>query len=102
MHNAPSRDGRPTLLDPGDAGARGDDPTPPPGQLALVLAALLLGVLLMGLQLWLLTVALELYLSGAGRQGWLLALVSGLIFGGGLLTLRVLSRPSPVRGGMEG
>jgi hypothetical protein len=65
---------------------------PPPGQLAVVMAALMLGLLLMGIQLWLLTVALELYLSGHGPQVWLLALVSGLIFVGGLLVLNVLRR----------
>lgn len=74
--------------------------TPPPGQQAIVLAALMIGLLLMGIQLWLLTVALELYLAGAGRQGWLLALVSGLIFLGGLLVLRLLARRPklPARG----
>jgi hypothetical protein len=71
------------------------DRSPPPGQQALVMAALMLGLLLMGIQLWLLTVALELYLGGSGRQVWLLTLVSGLIFLGGLLTLRVLGRQPP-------
>ena len=79
----------------GDAG-----PVPPPGQQAVVLAALMIGLLLMGIQLWLLTVALELYLAGAGGRGWLLALVSGLIFLGGLLVLRLLGRRPhlPARG----
>ena len=58
----------------------------------ILMAALMLGFLLMGIQLWLLTVALELYLEGNGRQVWLLALVSGLIFLGGLLMLSVLRR----------
>ncbi len=65
---------------------------PAPGQQAVVMAALMIGLLMMGIQLWLLTVALDLYLAGAGRQGWLLALVSGLIFVGGLLMLRLLGR----------
>lgn len=65
---------------------------PPPGQQAVVLAALMIGLLMMGIQLWLLTVALELFLSGAGRQVWLLAVVSGAIFIGGLLMLRLLGR----------
>jgi hypothetical protein len=74
--------------------------TPPPGHQAVVLAALMIGLLLMGIQLWLLTVALELYLAGAGGRGWLLALVSGLIFLGGLLVLRLLGRRPhlPARG----
>jgi hypothetical protein len=77
-------------------GPDGEDPavrrSPPPGQQAIVMAALMIGLLLMGIQLWLLTVALELYLAGSGRQVWLLALVSGLIFLGGLLMLRLLGR----------
>ncbi len=68
------------------------DRSPPPGQLAIVMAALMLGLLLMGTQLWLLTVALELYLGGHGRQVWLLAVVSGLIFLGGIVVLRLLGR----------
>ncbi|MCC6173899.1 MAG: hypothetical protein IT305_01240 [Chloroflexi bacterium] len=63
-----------------------------PGQPAIVMAALMLGLLLMGIQLWLLTVALEVYLGGHGRQVWLLAVVSGLIFIGGLIVLKVLGR----------
>jgi hypothetical protein len=70
-----------------------DRPTPP-GQVAVVMAALMLGLLLMGIQLWLLTVALELFLGGHGTQVWLLALVSGAIFLGGLLVLKVLGRRS--------
>lgn len=69
-----------------------EDRSPPPGQVAVVMAALMLGLLLMGTQLWLLTVALELYLGGHGRQVWLLAVVSGLIFVGGLLVLKILGR----------
>lgn len=71
---------------------------PAPGQHAIVLAALMIGLLMMGIQLWLLTVALELFLAGSGRQGWLLALVSGLIFLGGLLMLRLLGRRPRVGG----
>lgn len=66
--------------------------TPPPGQVAVTLAALVIGVLLMGLQLWLLTIALDLYLGGEGTYLWVMVLISGLIFLGGLLVLRVLSR----------
>ncbi len=66
--------------------------TPPPGQVAVVLAALVLGILLMGIQLWLLTVALDLYLAGKGAFLWLMAIISGLVFVGGLLILRVLER----------
>jgi hypothetical protein len=47
---------------------------------------------LLGVQLWLLTVALDLYLGGQGGQVWSLALVSGLIFLGGLAVLWTLRR----------
>jgi hypothetical protein len=70
----------------------GEEHSPPPGQLAVVMAALMIGLLLMGTQLWLLTVALELYLGGHGREVWLLALVSGAIFAGGLTMVRLLGR----------
>ena len=63
-----------------------------PGRQALVAAALLVGVLLMSIQLWLLTVALELYLAGEGERIWQLALASAAIFLGGLLVLRRLRR----------
>lgn len=75
---------------------RGDRP-PAPGQMAMVLAALTIGILLMGIQLWLLTVALELYLSGEEGQVWQLALVSGGIFLGGLAMLWLLGRRPEVR-----
>ena len=71
---------------------------PPPGQMALIMAGLMIGLLLMSIQLWLLTIALDLYLAGAGRQIWLIALVSGAIFLGGLLMLRLLRRRPRVRG----
>lgn len=70
---------------------------PPPGQMAVVLAALTIGILLMGIQLWLLTVALELYLAGDGDMVWQLALVSGGIFLGGLAMLWLLRRRPQVR-----
>jgi hypothetical protein len=74
--------------------------SPAPGRAAVLLAALLVGLLLMGMQLWLLTVALDLYLGGQGRQIWLLALVSGAIFVGGVVMLAVLGR-RPRLGGRQ-
>jgi hypothetical protein len=62
------------------------------GQQGLLLAALAIGILLMGIQLWLLTVALDLYLGAGDHPVWPLPLVSGLIFLGGLFTLRLLNR----------
>jgi hypothetical protein len=73
------------------------DRPPPPGQQALLLAALLIGFLLMGIQLWLLTVALDLYLAGEGRDVWRIAAASGVVFLGGLLALRLLGRRPRVR-----
>ncbi len=70
---------------------------PPPGQMPLVSVALTIGVLLMAVQLWLLTVALDLFLAGNGGQVWQLALVSGAIFAGGLLMLWILRRKPRVR-----
>jgi hypothetical protein len=65
--------------------------------MTLVLAGLAIGLLLMGIQLWLLTIALDLYLAGAGARVWQLALVSGAIFLGGLLMLRLLRRRPRMR-----
>ena len=66
--------------------------TPPPGRVAIVLTGLAIGILLMGIQLWVLTLALDLYLSGGGANIVALALISGLIFLGGLIVLRLLGR----------
>lgn len=71
---------------------------PPVGQRTLVLAALTIGILLMAIQLWLLTVALDLYLAGAGGDVWRLALVSGAIFLGGLGMLWLLHRRPRIHG----
>ena len=57
-----------------------------------MLTGLAIGILLMGIQLWLLTIALDLYLGGQDTYIWLLAVISGLVFLGGLLVLRVLTR----------
>jgi hypothetical protein len=78
------------------------DAPPPPGQGPLALVGLTIGLLLMGMQLWLLTIALELYLGGSGGIIWQIALASGAIFGGGLLMLRRLRRrPRGWRGALD-
>lgn len=74
-------------------GPRGDGPRAVswrPGQTPVLLAALSIGLVLMGLQLWLLTVALDLYLGGEGARVWQLAVVSGLVFLGGVGMLALL------------
>lgn len=81
---------------PPTGGALTDIPTLP-GQAPLVGTALAIGILLLGVQLWILTVALDLFLEARGGQVWLLAAVSGLIFLGGLLVLWMLRRRPRVR-----
>lgn len=71
------------------------DRPPPPGLHAAAAAALALGILLMTFQLWLLTVALDLYLGGEGRRIWFLAAVSGVVFVGGVIAVRRVGRPFP-------
>ncbi|MNT57967.1 hypothetical protein D3C72_1953760 [compost metagenome] len=63
-----------------------------PGQQALVTAGMVMGFVLLGAQLWLLTVALDLYLAGRTQNIWLLALVSGLITAGGVVIVVLLNR----------
>lgn len=65
--------------------------------MSVVLAALAIGVLLMGIQLWLLTVALDLFLAGESSGVWQLALTSGAIFLGGLGILWLLGRRPRIR-----
>lgn len=75
----------------------------PPGQAPIIAAGLSIGILLLGVQLWLLTVALDLYLAGKGSQVWSLALVSGVFFVGGLAVLWALRRrPRLTRGRLGG
>ena len=69
-----------------------EEPTPPPGYQAILLAAYMVGIILLGIQLWLLTVALETYLGGEQQYAWLLALISGVVFVGGLVVMRLLTR----------
>jgi hypothetical protein len=54
--------------------------------------ALALGFVLMALQLWLLTVALDLFLGGRSDGFLRLAATSGAVFAGGLLVLALLRR----------
>jgi hypothetical protein len=50
------------------------------------------GILLMSVQLWLLTIAFNLYLSGARKRTLIVAIASGGIFAGGLAMSWVLRR----------
>jgi hypothetical protein len=58
----------------------------------MILAAVVLGGLILALQLWLLTTALDLFLAGEGDIVWQLAVVSGLFFAGGVLALLLTGR----------
>jgi cytochrome c biogenesis protein CcdA len=68
------------------------DRVPPAGRSAMFMAGLAIGIMLMGIQLWLLTLALDLYLSGDNTNTWQLVLISGLVFLGGIWLMRLLSR----------
>ena len=71
---------------------------PTPGQPVIVGMGLAIGILLMSLQLWLLTLAFDLYLSDEPREIIGLAFFSGLVFLGGLVMLRLLDRRPRRRG----
>jgi hypothetical protein len=61
----------------------------------VLLAALAIGLLLMALQLWLLTVAFDLYLAGERGRIWPLAWTSAAVFVGGVVVRALLrTRPS--------
>jgi hypothetical protein len=65
---------------------------PPVGQDGLTTLGLAIGFLLLAIQLWLLTIAFDLYLAGARGATVGVAICSGLVFIGGLLMLRMLNR----------
>jgi len=70
-------------------------PSPAPGRRSLVLAAVILGALMLALQLWLLTTALDLYLAGEGGSVWQLAAASAIVFAGGVLALLLTRSQEP-------
>lgn len=70
---------------------------PPPGESALVGAALMIGILLLGLQLWILTVALEEFQRHNDTRTYVLAGISAGIFAGGLAVRWALRRTPVVR-----
>lgn len=79
-----------TYVEPHVQGPREDTATP--GRQAIVLTLLAIGLLLLGIQLWLLSAVHDLFLAGEGRFLWAAFLISGLIFLGGVAALRVLDR----------
>ncbi len=71
--------------------------SPPPGEFGLLGAALAIGLLLLGLQLWILTVALDAFQRHNNNQLYALAGISALIFLGGAAILWILRRTPSVR-----
>ncbi|HWV36064.1 MAG TPA: hypothetical protein VNZ55_10530 [Thermomicrobiales bacterium] len=69
-----------------------------PGESGLVSLGLAVGILFMLVQLWLLTLAFDLYLSGQRGDTVGVAIISGLVFLGGLLMLKLLQRRPISRG----
>jgi hypothetical protein len=87
-----------SLGDPQVTGATTATPRrPTPGQAVLVTLGLAVGLLLMAIQLWLLTLAFDLYRAGERRETVGVAAGSGLIFLGGLVMWRVLDRQPDIR-----
>lgn len=82
----------PPVHGPAEGTTREDPPGPPVGESGLVSLGLAIGILLMGIQLWLLTLAFNLYLAGERRGTLLVCVSSGLIFAGGVAMLRLLAR----------
>ena len=79
----------------GGTDARRTEPArPTAGEGGMVMLGLTVGVLFMSVQLWLLTLAFNLYLSGERRGTLIGAIVSGGIFVGGLVMLRLLHGPT--------
>lgn len=70
---------------------------PPPGEAGLVGAALMIGILLLALQLWILTVALEEFQRHNDQRTYMLAGISALIFAGGLAVRWLLRRTPTIR-----
>jgi len=70
---------------------------PPPGESGLVGAALMIGMLLLALQLWILTVALEEFQRHNDKRIYILAGISAVIFAGGLAGRWALKRTPSIR-----
>ena len=89
----------PPLSPPLHGGERGESSIaevpgrrPLPGQDVIIILGLAIGLLLMALQLWLLTLAFDLYLAGKRGDTLIVALFSGLVFLGGLVMLFLVER----------
>jgi hypothetical protein len=88
---------RPEEYQPAIATSETEERRAPPGQAVLAMMGLTIGLLLMAIQLWLLTLAFDLYRSGERAETVGVAATSGLVFLGGLLMWHVLERRPGVR-----
>lgn len=83
---------RDTVHGPQEMSSKERENLPPVGQGGLTTLGLAIGLLLVTIQLWLLTLAFDLYLAGERDETVGVAISSGLVFLGGLLMLRLLNR----------
>ena len=83
---------RPAIHGPSGTTVEEQATRPPVGQSGLAMLGLAIGLLLVAIQLWLLTIAFDLYLEGERAETVGVAFSSGLVFLGGLLMLRLLNR----------
>lgn len=83
---------RTTIHGPSGVTTHERDRLPPVGQGGLTMLGLAIGLLLVAIQLWLLTIAFDLYLEGERGETVGVAVSSGLVFVGGLFMLRLLDR----------
>jgi hypothetical protein len=81
-----------TIHGPSGATMHERERLPAVGQLGLATLGLAVGLLLVAIQLWLLTIAFDLYLEGERGKTVGVAVASGFVFLGGLLMLRLLDR----------
>jgi hypothetical protein len=81
-----------TIHSPSGATTSERERLPAVGQHGLATLGLALGLLLVAIQLWLLTIAFDLYLEGERGKTVGVAIASGLVFLGGLGMLRLLDR----------
>lgn len=83
---------RTTIHGPSGISPQEREKLPAVGQSGLASFGLAIGLVLVAIQLWLLTIAFDLYLEGERGQTVGVAVSSGLVFAGGLLMLRLLNR----------
>ncbi len=81
-----------TIHSPSGATTRERERLPAVGQQGLATLGLAIGLLLVAIQLWLLTIAFDLYLENERAKTVGVAIASGFVFLGGLGMLRLLDR----------